>query len=128
LTVILDSSAVLAALQHEPGMEAVQAAWDEAVIGAVNHAEVVTKLIDRGLKRDQVDTVLRLAPALPVTPFDSAQADLAGKLRDSTRTWVLSLGDRACLALALTSGAEAVLTTDHAWSKLDVGIAVRVIR
>ena len=128
MTVVLDSSAVLAALHHEPGAETVQAAWDEAVIGAVNHAEVVTKLIDRGLKREQVDTVLRLAPALPIAPFDSAQAELTGKLRDSTRHLGLSLGDRACLALALTSGAEAVLTTDHAWSRLDVGIAVRLIR
>jgi len=39
----------------------------------------------------------------------------------------LSLGDRACLALALREQAP-VLTGDRAWSKVDVGVEVVLIR
>jgi PIN domain nuclease of toxin-antitoxin system len=45
----------------------------------------------------------------------------------ATRGHGLSLGDRACLALARTLGATA-LTTDRAWRAVDVGVAIEVIR
>ena len=45
----------------------------------------------------------------------------------STRSRGLSLGDRACLALARRLAATAV-TTDRAWREVDVGAAVEVIR
>lgn len=95
MTLVLDSSAVLAALRHEPGTAVVEAAWDVSVIGATNHAEVVTKLIERGLKPAQVDALLDISPPLPVIPLDKAQATTAGLLRAGTRHLGLSLGDRA---------------------------------
>jgi PIN domain nuclease of toxin-antitoxin system len=39
----------------------------------------------------------------------------------------LSLGDRACLALARWLTATA-LTTDRAWSRLGLGVPIEVIR
>jgi ribonuclease VapC len=39
----------------------------------------------------------------------------------------LSLGDRACLALA-ESLRQPVLTTDRAWRGLSVGVEIRLIR
>jgi ribonuclease VapC len=39
----------------------------------------------------------------------------------------LSLGDRACLALALTRGEPAV-TADRQWAQLDLGIRIELIR
>jgi ribonuclease VapC len=39
----------------------------------------------------------------------------------------LSLGDRACLALALALGAP-VYTSDKSWKKLNLGLRIQVIR
>jgi PIN domain nuclease of toxin-antitoxin system len=65
--------------------------------------------------------------SLNVVDFDMSQAVAAGGLRPSTRSLGLSLGDRACLALAASSGVTA-LTTDRAWARLEVGVLVDVIR
>ncbi len=45
---VLDASAVLAAMLGEPGAEEVRAALPAALLGSVNAAEVVTKLIRYG--------------------------------------------------------------------------------
>ena len=60
-------------------------------------------------------------------PFDEVQARLAGELVAQTRPYGLSLGDRACLALAIQRKAT-VYTTDAAWKKLNLPIEVEVIR
>jgi PIN domain nuclease of toxin-antitoxin system len=44
-----------------------------------------------------------------------------------TKPYGLSLGDRACLALAIQRNAT-VYTTDRDWSKLSIGIKIEVIR
>jgi PIN domain nuclease of toxin-antitoxin system len=48
-------------------------------------------------------------------------------MRPLTAKRGLSLGDRACLALAARTGLP-VLTTDRAWSGLELGVDVRLIR
>ncbi len=46
----------------------------------------------------------------------------------SRAVWdALSMGDRACLGLALATGLP-VVTADRAWRKLDLGIEVRTLR
>lgn len=124
--VVLDSSAVLALIAGEPGSQVVSDALDGAVISAVNVAEVVSKLIERQAPdRDATGAVRTLQ--LSVIPFDAEQAEAAGILRRPTRHLGLSLGDRACLQLALKLGRE-VLTADRSWAALDVGVHVRLIR
>jgi len=59
--------------------------------------------------------------------FDWAAGLAAGLLRASTRRFGLSLGDRACLALAQQLQAP-VLTTDRVWERLDIGVPIVVIR
>ena len=46
---VLDASAVLARLRAERGGDVVQARAPDAVISAVNYAEVISKLIDLGV-------------------------------------------------------------------------------
>jgi len=97
---VLDASALLAVMFGEPGAEPILEILPGAVIGAVNLAEVVAKLQERGVPDAEIDRNIAELD-LPVIPFDAGQAMSAGKLRTRTRGLGLSLGDRACLALAM---------------------------
>lgn len=123
---ILDASAVLAAFFDEPGADYIAERMDGASISAVNLSEVVAKLVDRGVARERIlDIIAQLD--VEVVPVDREQAVMAGLLRDQTRSAGLSLGDRACLAVAAATGRIA-LTTDRAWAKVDMGVAVEIAR
>lgn len=124
--VVLDASAVLALLGNEPGSGAVEDALGSALLSSVNLAEVVSKLSDRGMPEAEWRVVLRLLD-VEVRPFESSHALLCATLRRRTRGLGLSLGDRACLALALAERSP-VLTADRRWLELDVGIEIRSIR
>lgn len=124
--VVFDSSAVLVLLGDEPGVATVRTYVGMAVMSAVNHAEVVTKLVERGATPLQVQAMLS-GPAAEVVPFDAELAVQAGFLREPTRRSGLSLGDRACLALARHLKLP-VVTADRAWQDLDVGVEVLLIR
>ena len=97
-----------------------------AKIGAVNYSEVVGKLVEAGVDEAKID---RLVDALQLTvvPFDRTQARLTGLLRAATRRLGLSLGDRACLALASAEGATA-LTCDRSWTKFESPCKVEALR
>jgi ribonuclease VapC len=123
---VLDASAVLALLNGEPGSEIVAALASEAIISSVNLSEVVGKLADQGMEEQMVrGLVERLG--LVVAEFDERQAYLAGMMRPQTRTVGLSLGDRACLALARVRKAPAY-TTDRGWLRASVGVRIHPIR
>ena len=97
-----------------------------SVIGAVNYCELAAKLMTRFPDANARALVLNnYAPK--VIAFDVDQARLAGELIAVTSSRGLSLGDRACLALAKIRGATA-LTADRAWAGIDVGVPVELIR
>ncbi len=124
---VLDASAVLAYLQAEPGKDVVEEALlDQASISAVNLAEVVTKLYDGGMPESAVREVLDALP-LVVFPLDADAAVSVGLLIKDSKPHGLSLGDRACLALAAHLGC-AVLTADRVWSHLSLPVEVQLIR
>lgn len=123
---MLDASAVLAWLRREAGEDAVQAVIHSAALSAVNLAEVVTKLVERGMAPERAVLTTNRVPC-EVAPFDEDLAIKAGLLRQATRAHGLSLGDRACLALALREGLP-VLTADRAWVGLEVGVEIRMLR
>jgi len=123
---VLDASAFMAVLLGEPGADRVLAALPNAIVSAVNYAEVVGKLIERGVPEDVVRDSLG-ALSLDIVDFDADQAHSAGALRRTTRHLGLSLGDRACLALAMHRTAVA-LTTDSVWAEVDVGVKVELVR
>jgi PIN domain nuclease of toxin-antitoxin system len=124
--IALDASALLAFLYRERGEERVAAVADEACISAVNLSEVLGRFARDG--HDPVEVLGRIeSTALEIVPFGTQQAALAAALVPATSKHGLSLGDRACLALAASRGIPA-LTADRAWAGLDIGIAIRQIR
>ena len=123
---VVDASALLALLRREAGAEVVAAALaGGAAISAVNLSEVVAKLSEAGVVEEEVRTILD-SLSLEVVDFDANHAYHAGLLRRLTRHAGLSLGDRACLALAQRLGLPA-LTADRAWGDLQLGIAIQLI-
>lgn len=126
MSVVFDSSALLAIAWVEDGAEMAADAAEDAIMSAVNATEVITRLIDKGASREQAHEQLERS-GLAIRPFDESLALEAGYLRTETRQYGLSLGDRACLALALRERAP-VVTADRTWAKLDLGIDIRVIR
>ena len=123
---VLDASAVLAVIQEEPGAERIEAHLDTGCISAVNLAEVVGKPQARGLGDNEIDELIALLD-LDTRILDKDGAVFMGKLRQSTKVAGLSLGDRACLALAHSLGATAI-TMDRAWKDLEIGVAIEVAR
>lgn len=126
MTVVLDSSALLAWAWDEPGADRVDQVIERGVVSAINWSEVVARLVERGLSEEEAVEARTQFP-VDIRPFDAPQALAAGLLRRATRSAGLSLGDRACLALARLEGMPAV-TADRAWAGLELGVEVEVIR
>jgi PIN domain nuclease of toxin-antitoxin system len=124
---VLDASVLMALLYGETGSEAITRFFlSDAVVSTVNLAEVQGSMVTRGVGPDeawqQSGSYIQ-----SIEPFTPAQAKLAGSLIVQTRSRGLSLGDRACLALAITLNAP-VYTADQAWRDLDIGCQIHVIR
>lgn len=123
---VLDASALIAFLRNEPGAEKVAAVLTRSCISAVNLAETFGKMVEYGKRLEDVAyQVERLR--IPVIPFAAEHAQIAASLWKSTRIVGMSLGDRACLALAIHTGLPA-FTTEDKWLKCDSGAKVVKIR
>jgi len=124
--VVLDASAILALLNDETGAAQVQAALPGSIISSVNYSEVVARLSILGMPDVEIHGALDIL-GLEIIPFDEEQAFQAGALAQATRPHGLSLGDRACLALAQRTDYSA-LTADKIWQNLNLGVEIQVIR
>ena len=95
-------------------------------MSAVNAAEVIQKLAQKGMSLESAEDYLRRFVG-EVKSYTLSQATLTASLAPRTLPLGLSLADRACLALAKHMNLP-VLTADQIWSKLDIGVTVEVIR
>ncbi len=129
---VLDSSALLAWMFDERGKENVSVALEKGcVMSTVNWCEVVQKANEHGVSTKLIYQKLTdkqiLNTALTILAFPEPLANVAAGMFPLTKPFGLSLGDRACLALAIEQKLP-VLTTDNAWSKVDLDVEVQVIR
>ncbi len=124
--IVLDASAVLAILNKENGSETAEHYITSGVISTVNFSEVISVLENIGFPHSEA-TELTDGMLLDIIPFSRDHAAIAAELRKKTKSFGLSLGDRACLALAKSKKLP-VLTADSIWSKLDIGITIKQIR
>jgi PIN domain nuclease of toxin-antitoxin system len=114
-------------LNDEPGAEKITPELlSRATTSAVNLAEVQTILVREGGDPDE-SWALAVDSIPGAEPFTAHQARIAGTLIQRIRSLGLSLGDRACLALAIELDAP-VYTTDRLWKKLKLGIPIHVLR
>src|ERR1700722_17764158 len=124
--VVLDASAFLAVANREPGADRVYARLKESVMSAVNAAEVLQKLVQKGMSDKKADEYVRQF-VKEIADFDYRQAMLVAAMVPKTLPLGLSFADRACLALGKLRGV-AVLTGDQKWAQLDLGIHIEQIR
>ena len=126
IDVVLDASAALAALNDEIGASEVWPLLPGALISAVNAAEVAAKLVDGGTEAGKANEFIQRL-GLTVISFGETDVVATARLRQGTRAAGLSLGDRACLALAQRYGVPAV-TADREWQRVETDVDVRLIR
>jgi PIN domain nuclease of toxin-antitoxin system len=123
---VLDASALLAFLFAEPGHQEVAEVVSGSCMSSVNFSEVLGRFARDG-HDVQVVAKRLMGVGIEVVPFAAEDAAVAAGLRPATDRQGLSLGDRACLALALVRGLPAV-TADQAWRTVKAGVEIRVIR
>ncbi len=124
---VLDASAILAVVFVEPGSDVVaRALRTGAATSAVNAAEVAARLNEDGWLETEIALTFDEL-RVEILPFDLQCALQTGRYRPATRRHGLGLGDRACLATARLQGLPA-LTSDRAWSTLDLDVEIVCIR
>jgi ribonuclease VapC len=120
--IVLDTSAILALLAMKEGHEVIAQNLENAVVSSVNLSEVITILVRRGLKHE--DVAQSLKDTFPqIEEFNAEQAIIAASFVEAE----LSFGDRACLALAKSKHLT-VLMADRASKDLGLDVKVQLIR
>jgi PIN domain nuclease of toxin-antitoxin system len=123
---VYDSSALLAIILGEPGAEIANANVANAMVSSVNLAEIFSRAEDKGIPMGKTERFL-MGKEVQFVDFDTDLARVVGTLRTKTRSRGLSLGDRACIALALRERAT-IMTADRVWAELDLPCKVELIR
>jgi PIN domain nuclease of toxin-antitoxin system len=121
---VVDSSALIALLMHEPGADRVAAVIGTAVAPTTMLAEVVGYFAKHKLDLSELKATLEELE-LDFVALDRETAWIAGELEPVTRSAGLSLADRSCLALARQLGVAA-LTGDRAWRRSAPGLKIEV--
>ena len=114
-------------VRGEPGAEKVAEYVGGALISTVTLQEVVKALLVRGIAIEAVRGLID-ALNLETRPHRVDDAYAAAALFQATRTKCSGLGDRTCMALAISERLPAI-TTDKAWGDLAIpGLSVILAR
>ncbi len=130
--IVFDASAVLAMILKEPGGDRVEKALDatsqgsdtQIAISCVNWCEVLTRL-QRSPASLTPEELAGILSGVEVVPFERSGAEQAAQL--NLLAPFISLGDRACLALASARKATA-WTTDKTWNRVKAGVSIQFLR
>jgi len=119
--VVFDSSALIALFAKENGYQLIKTHMKDGIISSVNIAEVYKYCIEtQNLTEEEAKTLIQLSD-IKIIDFCSQQALISAKIIHDTKLYGLSLGDRACIALAILKKCP-ILTCDKIWKKLDLNV------
>lgn len=122
---VIDASAMLAFLNREAGHEIVRDRLARACISTVNLAEVLQKIVDKPQEQRMLDAVIANL-RIEVISFDRKHAERVAAIYPLAHRGI-SFADRACLSLGITEKLP-VLTDDHEWAELGLGIELIFFR
>lgn len=125
LSLVVDTSALMALVRDEPGADVVESAIGNATASAVIFAECLGKLALLGYDPVGVERRL-LKGGLLIAPVDGASVGGVVSLYALARKNV-SLADRFCLALGLERNWP-IMTADRPWADLGLPVELRFIR
>lgn len=125
MSIVIDSSALIAFVKREPGAARVGGLLDGGLVSSVIFAESLSKMAVMGYdaeaaRRDFLDAGLR------VDDFTLSSVGSVVALHPLSRMRV-SFADRVCLALAMTRKLP-VLTGDRQWVGLGLPLEFELIR
>ena len=125
MSVVVDSSALLAVVQRERGAEAVESVEGDLIVSPVILAETLSIAAERGfdvaaVEQDLMNMGLKIYNVVDEDVRRVVEMHGLAKLN-------ISLADRFCLALAQRLGLP-TLTGDRAWARLELPIEVRLFR
>ena len=119
--IVFDSSVLIMLFAKEPGYESVRQNLKHAIISTVNIAEVYKYCIEvQNLTEDDCRNLIKLS-GIKIIDFCEEQALISAKIIKQTKQYGLSLGDRGCLALAMSKN-YSIFTCDKIWQKVDLGV------
>lgn len=125
--IVFDSSAIIAFFQSEKGNDVVDMYLQQetTIISSVNFAEILLKLKQFRLDANKIlDELYRMK--LAIVDCDQIIALAATEITHPKNIF-LSLGDRICLATAISKKCP-VLTAGSNWKKLKLPVEVIAIR
>ncbi len=126
--VILDVSALIALLKQEPYAEELKNVMPLSVMSTVNTAEVAKYFVEKHNIEISIIKHTIESNLYEVIPFDLEQSYISAEIINITKQYGLSIGDRACIALAIAKGYP-VYTADKIWAKLNIpGLTINIIR
>jgi PIN domain nuclease of toxin-antitoxin system len=123
---LLDTSAIITLLKKEPGYEILDEIIASSAMSVVNLTELVSMLTRSGVIDHEVDEVIKdIVPE--ILQFTEDIAIEAGKLIKHTKSYGLSLGDRACIATGIQHNMK-IFTADKIWKELKLPVEIIIIR
>ena len=124
--IVLDSSALLAVILGEPGADKVSATFSESMISAATLTEILSKAHQRGFTID--GSYRRIVNfGIGIAPVTAQQARIAAEVSRAPRKLDLSLGDRLCIALAISLKCE-LITSDRGIAGFEAGVPITSFR
>lgn len=119
--IVFDSSALIMLFAKEPGYESIRHHLKHAIISSVNVAEVYKYCIEvQNVTEDDCRNLIKLS-GIKIIDFCNEQALITAKLIKKTKQYGLSLGDRSCIALAMSKNCS-ILTCDKIWQKVAIDV------
>lgn len=124
---VLDASAIIAVLRDERGADFIAPHLAGGIVSTVNIQEVVKALLWQGVSITLAKAMISKLQ-LDIVSHTQEDAYLAAALVPLTAKYGSGLGDRTCMALAISKGVP-VVTTDRAWANLEIaGLEVILAR
>ncbi|NBC20614.1 MAG: PIN domain-containing protein [Alphaproteobacteria bacterium] len=126
MSAVIDSSAVLAALNREPGWERAMELIPEGTLLTISFGEVATKLARYIDDREMIAGLIHVS-VLDLVNLDADLALEAGLIDPRLVKGWLSLADRCCIAYAKAHAIPAV-TADRVWSEIAEPLGVDILQ